>query len=78
LCINSKKSELYRGKITMSWIVHILIGVIIGIMFSVAYPDLAMSVNNSIEPMIRSIGEQGLEIFNDTVINFISTNVSRS
>jgi len=66
----------------MIWIVHILIGVIIGIMFSVAYPDLAISINDSIEPMIQSIEEQGLEklkeVLNDTVINFISTNVSRS
>ena len=36
-------------------------GVVIGVMFSVAYPDYAISINDSIQPTIQSIGEFGLE-----------------
>jgi len=41
----------------MSWIIHIPIGVAIGIMFSVAYPELAQSINDSIYPTISGLIE---------------------
>jgi len=36
----------------MTWIIHISIGFAIGIMFSVAYPEMAQSINDSIYPSI--------------------------
>ena len=36
----------------MTWIIHIPIGFAIGIMFSVAYPEIAQSINDSIYPSI--------------------------
>jgi hypothetical protein len=41
----------------MSWIIHIPIGVAIGIMFSVAYPEMAQSINDSIYPTISGLIE---------------------
>ncbi len=58
----------------MSWIIHVGIGLVIGIMFSVAYPDLAVAINDSIEPTIKSIGEFGIDKLKATVINFIFSN----
>lgn len=55
----------------MSWIIHVGIGLVIGIMFSIAYPDLAQGINDSIEPTIKSIGEFGIDKLKDTVTNFI-------
>ena len=40
-----------------SWIIHIPIGAMIGIMFSVAYPELAQSINDSIYPTISGLIE---------------------
>jgi len=58
----------------MSWIIHVGIGLVIGIMFSVAYPELAVTINNSIDPTLESIGEFGIDKLKDTVTNFISSN----
>jgi hypothetical protein len=41
----------------MSSIIHIPIGVAIGIMFSVAYPEMAQSINDSIYPTISGLIE---------------------
>ena len=41
----------------MSWIIHISIGITIGIMFSVAYPELAQNINDSIYPTISYVVE---------------------
>lgn len=41
----------------MSWIIHIAIGITIGIMFSVAYPELAQNINDSIYPTISYVVE---------------------
>lgn len=38
--------------------IHIIIGIIIGIMFSVAYPDMAQSINDAIMPTIQAVGER--------------------
>jgi len=43
----------------MSWIIHVGIGLVIGIMFSVAYPDLALSINNGVQPTIQNTEEIG-------------------
>ena len=47
------------------------IGIGIGIIFSVAYPDLAESINDSIKPTIESIGIEGMEILKNLVIKVI-------
>lgn len=41
----------------MSWIIHIPIGFTIGIMFSVAYPEMAQNINDSIYPTISYVVE---------------------
>ena len=40
-----------------SWIIHIPIGAMIGIMFSVAYPEMAQNINDSIYPTISYVVE---------------------
>ena len=44
----------------MSWIIHVGADIVSEIMFSVAYSDLAVSINDSIEPTIQSIVEIGI------------------
>jgi len=61
----------------LSWIIHVFLGVVIGVMFSVAYPDYAISINDSIQPTIQSIGELGLEKFNE-ILNHLVTNFINS
>ena len=48
---NAKMSKIQAFEI-MTWIIHIPIGFTIGIMFSVAYPEMAQSINDSIYPSI--------------------------
>lgn len=38
--------------------ISLIIGVIIGILFSVAFPEVAQTINDAIMPSIQSIGEQ--------------------
>ncbi len=46
----------------MTWIVHVGIGLVGGIIFSVAYPELAQSINDSLQPTIQMFGEKISEI----------------
>lgn len=46
----------------MTWIIHVGIGLVGGIVFSVAYPELAQSVNDSLQPTIQAFGEKISEI----------------
>ena len=41
----------------MTWIIHVGIGLVGGIIFSVAYPELAQSINDSIYPTISGLIE---------------------
>ena len=52
----------------MSWIVHVVIGLVLGIMFSVAYPDYTITINDAVEPTIRSLIDKAISF----VIDFIS------
>jgi hypothetical protein len=56
----------------MSWIIHIPIGVAIGIMFSVAYPEMAQSINDSIYPSIsyavETLKNMGTEFLRDELL----------
>jgi len=38
--------------------IHIIIGIVIGIMFSVAYPEMAQSINDSIMPTVQVVSER--------------------
>jgi hypothetical protein len=46
----------------MTWVIHVGIGLVGGIIFSVAYPELAQSVNDSLQPTIQIFGEKISEI----------------
>jgi hypothetical protein len=56
----------------MTWIVYTVIGVVVGIMFGVAYPDTAQTINDSLQPTLHSIsgkiGEIGIQILKDQII----------
>lgn len=56
----------------MSWIIHIPIGFTIGIMFSVAYPELAQNINDSIYPTIsyavETLKNMGIEFLRDELL----------
>ena len=54
----------------MNWI-YLVMGFVIGIIFSVAYPDYAITINSAVELTIRSIGESGL----DFVTEFINMEI---
>ena len=55
----------------MSWI-NIPIGITIGIMFSVAYPELAQNINDSIYPTIsyavETLKNMGMEFLRDELL----------
>ena len=40
----------------MTWFIHI--GIVAGIMFSIAYPDTALAINDSLQSTIHSISEK--------------------
>ncbi len=46
----------------MTWVIHVGIGLVGVIIFSVAYPELAQSVNDSLQPTIQMFGEKISEI----------------
>ncbi len=56
----------------MSWIIHILMGFGVGIMFSVAYPEMAQSINDSIYPSIsyavETLKNMGTEFLRDELL----------
>jgi len=56
----------------MSWIIHIPIGVAIGIMFSVAYPEMAQSINDSIYPSlsyaVETLKNMGIEFLKSELL----------
>ena len=62
----------------MSWIIHVGADIVSEIMFSVAYSDLAVSINDSIEPTIQSIVEIGITKLKLFVTNFIFSDVMGS
>ncbi len=56
----------------MSWIIHVGLGLVGGIIFSVAYPELAQSVNGSLQPTIQMFGEKiskiSIQILKDNIL----------
>jgi len=59
----------------MTWVITILVGFAIGILFSFTYPEPAMAVNEAIKPTIDSIlvwiGETTMEFLKSTVESLI-------
>tara|TARA_B100002049_G_C15943062_1_gene317200 strand:- start:264 stop:410 length:147 start_codon:yes stop_codon:yes gene_type:complete len=41
--------------------ISLIIGIIIGILFSVAFPEVAQTVNDALLPTIQSISEQVID-----------------
>tara|TARA_B100001167_G_C16692217_1_gene267582 strand:- start:544 stop:690 length:147 start_codon:yes stop_codon:yes gene_type:complete len=41
--------------------ISLIIGIIIGILFSVAFPEVAQTVNDALMPTIKSISEQMID-----------------
>jgi len=41
--------------------ISLIIGIIIGILFSVAFPEVAQTVNDALMPTIQSISEQMID-----------------
>ena len=56
----------------MTWFIYIAIGIVIGTMFSVAYPDYAISINDSIQPTIQELGERGGEKIKESLKHFVT------
>ena len=56
----------------MTWFIYIAIGIVIGTMFSVAYPDYAISINDSIQPTIQELGERGEEKIKESLKHFVT------
>lgn len=51
----------------MTWIIYIPVGITIGIMFSAAYPESAIAINDALLPTIQAIGEKIKEIAVDLI-----------
>ena len=56
----------------MTWIIYTGIGIVVGIMLGVAYPDTAQILNDSLEPTLRSFGEKinemSIQILKDQIL----------
>ena len=56
----------------MTWIIHTGIGIVVGIMFGIAYPDTAQILNDSLEPTLQSFGEKisdiSIQILKDQIL----------
>ena len=45
--------------------ISLIMGIIVGILFSVAFPEVAQTVNDAIMPTIQSISEQMINWFTE-------------
>jgi len=56
----------------MTWIIYTGIGIVVGIMFGIAYPDTAQILNDSLEPTLQSLGEKisdiSIQILKDQIL----------
>ena len=56
----------------MTWIIYTGIGIVVGIMFGIAYPDTAQILNDSLEPTLQSFGEKisdiSIQILKDQIL----------
>ncbi|MDX1596060.1 MAG: hypothetical protein R3327_03890 [Nitrosopumilaceae archaeon] len=57
----------------MSWIVVLPVGIIIGILFSSAYPEMASGINDVISPPIQAVGESLTDRIKDGVLSIMGT-----
>ena len=53
----------------MPWIITLPIGILIGILFSVAFPSVAQGINDALYPTIAGIFDKGLELGIEIVTN---------
>lgn len=55
----------------MTWFIYAGIGIIVGIMFGIAYPDTALTINDSLQPTLHSISEK----INETAIQILKEQI---
>jgi len=53
----------------MPWIITLPIGILIGVLFSVAFPSVAQGINDALYPTIVGIFDKSLEIGVDIIFN---------
>ena len=53
----------------MPWIITLPIGILIGVLFSVAFPSVAQGINDALLPTIAGIFDKSLEIGVDIIFN---------
>lgn len=56
---------------TMSWIVVLPVGIILGILFSSAYPEMASGINEVVSPPIQAVGESLTDRIKDGVLSIM-------
>ncbi len=55
----------------MSWIIYLPIGLVIGVMFSVAYPESAQGINDAVAPTVQSFSESALSKVKDMALTVL-------
>ena len=65
------KSDNYQN-ITMSWLVILAVGIVLGILFAGAYPDMASGINGAIAPPLDSIGHSLVDRLKDATFSIFS------
>lgn len=55
----------------MSWIVVLSVGIILGILFSSAYPEMASGINDVMSPPIQAVGESLTDRIKDGVLSIM-------
>ena len=56
----------------MSWMIVLPAGVIIGILFSSAFPDMASGINEAVSPPLQSLGELLVDKIKDTAFSILN------
>ncbi len=55
----------------MSWLIVLPIGIIIGILFSSAYPDMASAINETVFPPLQAAGDILAERMKEGVLSIL-------
>ena len=53
----------------MSWLIILSVGIILGILFSSAYPDMASGINGAIAPPLDSLGHAFVDRIKDVAFS---------
>jgi len=55
----------------MSWVVILPVGIILGILFSSAYPEMASGINGVLSPPIQAVGEALTDNIRDGILSIV-------